>query len=98
MVDFKKYIKQNSNPYDAYVSINGEEIDINCVLDKSITLEQYKTARANSEGFKVLYSKLNNEALKYAVENCLFNCGYTDAITYNGLLQTYLVPELLKRL
>jgi len=92
---FKLHTKPKSEPH---VLFNNQEIDINSIPDQSITLEQYKTVRANSEGFRILYSKLDNEALKHAVNNCLSNCSPKDTIIYEGALQYYLVPELLKRL
>lgn len=95
MVNLKLHTKPKPDPY---ITFDGEEVDINSIPDKSISLEWYKTVRANSEGFRMLYSKLDNEALKHVVEHCLDNCGYKDDITYDGALQVYLVPELLKRI
>lgn len=95
MIDFKLHTKPKPEPH---ISFNDEEVDINSIPDQSITLNQYKTVRANSEGFRILYTKLDNKALKYAVKHCLDNCDYYDLSTYNGSLQVYLVPELLKRL
>lgn len=83
-----------------YVSINGVEIDIKNTQPGSITLEQYRNARANSPGFALLYSKLNNEALIEVVKHNLDNCRYTykSEATYEWALQNILVPELIKRL
>jgi hypothetical protein len=83
---------------DPFVSFDGVEVDVYSLPDQSVTLEQYKTVRANTDGFNLLYTKLNNEALKHAVKNTLANCNRPNEITYDGNLQHNLVPELLKRL
>lgn len=88
----------NLKPKTPHVSINGVEVEVKAIPDKSITLEEYKNTRANSDGFEALYPKLNDEALHYVLQKTLDNCGYTSNITYNGVLQNILVPLLLKRL
>lgn len=90
----------NSTPkIKPFVSIDGVEIDIENTPDGSITLEQYQNARANSPGFEILYTKLNNEALIAATENNLANCTHPfSPHVYEYTLQNILVPELLKRL
>lgn len=95
MVDFKRLL----NKPDPFVSIDGVPIDIESVKPGTITLEQYHKARANSPGFRELYSKLNNEALIEAVKNNLKNCTHPfSPDVYEYALENYLVPELIKRL
>ena len=99
MVDFKTKIKKPR--IKPYVSIDEVEIDIENTPPGSITIEQYRNARANSPGFHLLYTKLNNEALIEATNQNLNNCRYSTYIseaTYEWALQNVLVPELLKRL
>jgi len=99
MVDFKAKI--NKPKITPFVSIDGVEIDIKNIPPGSITIEQYRNARANSPGFALLYTKLNNEALVEAVESNLNNCRYSTYVseaTYEWSLQNILVPELIKRL
>ncbi len=83
-----------------FVSIDEVEIDIENTPPGSITLEQYRNVRANSPGFHILYTKLNNEALIEAVNINLYNCkyAYKAEATYEWVLENILVPELLKRL
>lgn len=95
MVQFPR----NTLKVKPFVSINGVEIDIENTPPGSITLEQYRTIRANSPGFALLYSKLNNEALIAAAKHNLDNnYGHISPGTYEWALQNILVPELLKRL
>lgn len=96
-MDFKTKIKIPA--IKPHVSISDVEIDIENTKPGSITLEQYRNARANSPGFALLYSKLNNEALVEAVINNLSNCTHPfSPEVYEYALQNYLVPELIKRL
>jgi hypothetical protein len=83
---------------DPQVSFNGVDVDVCSLPDQSVTLEQYKTVRANTDGFNILYTKLDNEALRYVVKYTLDNCSRPPEITYDGSLQYNLVPELVKRL
>lgn len=95
MIDFKKYI----NEIEPFVSIDGVTIDIEAIEPGTITLEQYHKTRTNSPGIKLLYTKLNNEALIHAVNHNLNNCTHHfDPAVYEYALQNYLVPELIKRL
>jgi len=94
MVDFKKLTKKE----EPRVYIDGEIINIEGIPDKSISSDIYEGITANSEGFRLLYPKLNDEVLEYVVKKCLENCGNFSPVTYNYALQEYLVPELLKRL
>lgn len=95
MIDFKKLI----NEPEPSVSINGVQIDIENTEPGTITLEQYHQVRANSPGFRLLYSKLNNEALVEAVKHNLMNCTHPfNPEVYEYALENYLVPELIKRL
>ncbi|WP_088187565.1 hypothetical protein [Desulfosporosinus sp. FKA] len=97
MIDFKTKIKRPT--IKPFVSIDGIEIDIENTPSGSITLEQYNSARANSPGFHLLYTKLNNEALIEAVKHNLNNCRVNvSESTYEWSLQNILVPELIKRL
>lgn len=93
---FSKYLKAKEQPY---VAINGEPIDIIAVGSGTITLEQYRQIRANSLGFEILYTKLNNEALIEAVKHNLANCTHVfSPVVYEYTLQNILVPELIKRM
>lgn len=89
-----KFIAKPKNPY---VEIDRIPVDIRNIPDNSITKEQYRTVRANSDGFEMLYPKLDNEALKLAIENTLANCGRKSTTTYEGILENILVPLLLER-
>lgn len=90
-----KYTKPVPDPF---VSFDDVEVDVHSLSDQSVTLEQYKTVRANTDGFNILYTKLDNEALRHVVKYTLNNCSRPPDITYDGSLQYNLVPELLKRL
>lgn len=81
-----------------FVSINGEEVCVKSLIDRTVTLEEYKAVRANLEGFRILHSKLDNEAIAYAVEIYLKNARNDHPITYDGALKYELIPELLTRL
>lgn len=87
-------------PSEAKVSIKGVPIDIASTPDESITLDQWMALRANSAGYEAIYPKLNRAALTYVVEHNLHNCNYPPPPegTYPHVLQTILVPLLLKRL
>lgn len=99
MINFKKYIKKYINEVEPFVSIDGVQIDIESIEPGTITLEQYHKVRANSPGFQVLYTKLDNEALIEAVRHNLANCTHTfSPVVYEYILQNTLVPELIKRL
>jgi hypothetical protein len=91
-------IKKTTPKIKPFVSIDGVEVDIENTQPGSITLEQYRKVRANSPGFDMLYSKLDNEALAEAVRNNLSNCSPKSNVIYEGALQNILVPELIKRL
>lgn len=79
-------------------TIDGKDVDITHIPGGSITLREWKTVRANSAGFRELYPKLNNEALKHAVEHNLKNCTWQSDVVYEGTLHHVLIPLLLKRL
>ncbi len=99
MVNFKVNLKTKTHEIEPYLSIDGIEIDINNLQPGSINLEQYRKARANTPGFRLLYSKLNDEALAEAVRHNLANCTHPfSPAVYEYALQNYLVPELIKRL
>lgn len=95
MVDFKIKVTK----LKPFVSIDGVPIDIEAIEPGTITLDQYKKARANSPGFQVLYTKIDNEALIEAVKDNLKNCTHPfSPSVYEYALENYLVPELIKRL
>lgn len=98
-MDFRCLMKSKTPKLKPHVSIDGVDIDIETVESGTITLDQYKKVRANSPGFTLLYSKLNNEALISAVRHNLNNCTHPfSPQVYEYALQKYLVPELIKRL
>ncbi|WP_352426937.1 hypothetical protein [Bacillus sp. FSL K6-2865] len=90
---------QNKSCDEVHVEINGERVDVNSLEEGSVTLEQYKNARANSGGFEALYPKLNDEALihvaKYHLKNILLK---RNPVTYEESLAACIAPELIKRL
>lgn len=88
-------LKDDFNPI---VSINGVDVEINEIPDRSITIDQYKTVLANSDGFTALHRKLDNEALKHATEHYLRNCRGESKTTYDYAVKNYIVPELLRRI
>ena len=96
MVNFSNKLKPKIIPF---VSIDGVEVNLADIEPGTITLEQYRNARSNTPGLQMLYTKLDNEALMEATRNTLKNC-YSRVldVTYEGALQLFLVPELLKRL
>lgn len=96
MVDFSEMLDKPK--IETHITINGEEVDVNSILDSSISLQLYKTIRANSLGFEALIPKLNNETLEYVVEHNLANCSWEPEVTYDYDLKNHLVPELLKRI
>ena len=96
MINFSDKVKPKIKPF---VSINGIEVNLADIEPGTITLEQYQNSISNSPGLQILYTKLDNEALIGAVRNTLANCyGRVSDVTYEGALQLFLVPELLKRL
>lgn len=82
----------------AFISINNQPIDITSFPDCSISIETLQTIRCNTDGFKLLYPKLTNEALIWIVQQNLNNCSRSSDITYDGILKSTLVPLLCKRL
>lgn len=84
--------------FDPFVSINGIGVDVEALEDGSVTLDQYKTIRANSDGYQALHKKLDNETLIYATHHYLKNCRQPSPTTYDWALQYDIVPELLLRL
>jgi len=78
--------------------LRDELIEIEPAELARAVIQFYLNARANSDGFEALYSKLDNQSLIHAVQNNLNNCGYITNTTYEGTLQNILVPLLLKRL
>lgn len=96
MVDFKKLLPPEPEPH---VSIDGVPVDPDTIPEGSLTPTQWAAVRANSPGFKALYSKLDDEALIDAVEHNLKNCFELGSPgTYPHTLQHILIPLLLKRL
>ncbi|QSF43457.1 hypothetical protein [Paenibacillus tianjinensis] len=91
-------IKIPGRKSDPHVTINGIEVDVEKLRDSSVSLEEYKSVRANTDGFRALTSKLCLEALVYSVENNLKNCRREYESTYDWSLKNVIVPELLKRL
>ncbi|MCY8126206.1 hypothetical protein MOC32_14910 [Bacillus spizizenii] len=90
---------KNKSCDEVHVEINGERVDVNSLEEGSVTLEQYKNARANSGGFESLYPKLNDEALIHAAKNHIRNILIkTKPVTYEESLAACIVPELIKRL
>ena len=83
---------------EPFVSFNRVEIDVDSIPDQSVTLEQYKTVRANTPGFEKLYQKLNPEAFEHVVHHFIANSTRPDPGTYDGAMQYVLIPEMLKRL
>lgn len=85
---------------EPFVSFNGEEVDLDSIPDRSLTLKQYKESnlRANTPGFNALLKKYDNETLTYVTNHYLNNCSHKNDITYDGALQYRVVPELLDRL
>lgn len=85
---------------EAFVSFDGEEVDLDSIPDRSLTLKEYKSnnIRANTPGWNALLKKYNNETLTYVTNNYLANCSHKNDITYDGALQYRVVPELLNRL
>lgn len=82
----------------ANVIIDDLVISVDSLEDRSITLEQYRNLRANSDGFTALIPKLNDEALIAHLENNLKNCTrIPKATTYDDILIVSLAPELLSR-
>ncbi|MCR8641432.1 hypothetical protein NV379_02070 [Paenibacillus sp. N1-5-1-14] len=92
MVTFK------TRKFNPIVSFNDVEVDVSSLPDRSITVEQYKTVRANSDGFSALHCKLDNECLRYVVAHYLNNSRRESATTYDYALKNDIIPELLKRL
>jgi hypothetical protein len=84
--------------FEPYASIDGKEININSIPDRSITLSQWDKVRGNTPGFRALYSKLDDEALLSCVDNHLKNCTNHNYSTYDYSLQNDLIPEMKKRI
>lgn len=84
---------------EVHVEINGERVGVNYLEEGSVTLEQYKNTRANSDGFEALYLKLNDEVLIYAAKYHLKNIFLKrKPVTYEESLAACMAPELIKRL
>lgn len=82
-----------------YVEIDGKRTDVNSLEEGSVTLEQYKSVRANSVGFEALYPKLNDGALTHVAKYHLQNIPVKrKPVTYEESLVACVVPELIKRL
>ncbi len=96
MANFSKLLKKPK--IEPHVTINGVEVNVNSLPDKSVTLEKYKTVRVNTPGFEALIPKLNNEALEYVARHNLTNCREENLATYDYNLKNHLVPELLNRI
>jgi hypothetical protein len=90
------YIK--TRKFDPHVSFDGVEVDVFILQDKSVTLEQYKTVRGNSDGYTALHSKLDDDCLKYVVDHYLNNSRRESQTTYDYALKHDIIPELLKRM
>ena len=84
---------------EAHFTINGQEVSIESIPDKSLTWEQLKTVRANYKGFLQIYPKLDNNALiQHVLKNILPNCTQHSSHTYDKKLQSVFVPLLCKRI
>jgi len=79
-----------------------EQIVARFLDPEPISLKEYNELRTNSYGYKLLYPKLDDEALAAAVENTLKNCEpghpYTPAGSYDKAMVQDFGPILLKRL
>ncbi|MCY8922120.1 hypothetical protein [Bacillus atrophaeus] len=90
---------KHKNFDEVHVEINGERVDVNSLEEGSVTLEQYKNTRANSDGYETLYPKLNDEALILAAKNHIRNIHIKrKPVTYEESLAACIAPELIKRL
>jgi len=78
--------------------IDGVRTRIANIPDRSLTVSDYRETLANTQGFKELIPKLSTPALLYAVRNILENCRYESDATYDGILKSGYVPELIRRL
>lgn len=94
----ESFRKRQEEKKNVVVHLNGEDIRVRDLPNQSVTLEEYKGMRMNSDGYEALIPKLNQEALEYAVQHCLNNCSRKNVVTYDGALQELFVPELLKRI
>lgn len=98
-IDFSKILKDRGiNKIEPHATIDGVLVEFDKIPDRSITMEQWKTVRANTPGFRALYPKLNDEALLDTVQNHLNNISRHDDCTYDYSLAYSLVPEMMKRL
>jgi hypothetical protein len=80
------------------VMIGSIERPISEIADGSLTLEEYKLVRSNTEGFRAILPKLNNEALKYVARHYVANARRHPSSTYDYAINEDVIPELLKRL
>lgn len=94
----EEFRKRQEEKKNVTVSLHGKDIRVRDLPNESVTLEDYKAMRMNSDGYEAMIPKLNQETLKYAVQHCLNNCARKDVVSYDGALQELFVPELLKRL
>lgn len=96
---FKKYLEERQRKIDTTtVNVDGVDILVKDIPDKSFTLEMREKTRANTDGWNMLIPKYTNEALIEVTNHTLANCSRFDTITYDGALNALLVPELLRRL
>jgi hypothetical protein len=80
------------------ITIDGVERLISEIPDGSLTLEEYKLVRTNTDGFRAVLPKLNNEALKYVAQHYVANASRHPRVTYDYAINEDVIPELLKRL
>lgn len=69
--------------------------------ETKITLAEYKALRSNSWEQELLAKRLDDEALEWAVRNCLTHASFDPRrppVTYDAALATQWVPILLERL
>lgn len=76
----------------------GQDIKDRCSRGDDIGIEEYKQLRLNSYERRYILPTLDDETLDYVVRGCLHHCERHSTATYDGVLQEYLVPELLRRL
>jgi hypothetical protein len=96
---FREFVAEQEKTYnEATITVNGEELLIKDIPDRSFTMEQYRQSRANSIGWKLIISKLDAEAIVHVTEHYLRNCRREDDLIYDGALKNNVLPELLKRI
>lgn len=97
------FFKAYERPYNkqlapTVVNINGENINIFELEPRSISLDTYRTIKASTDGFRMLYPYLDDEALIHVTKHTARNCSPRYPVTYEWALVYHIVPELIKRL